>query len=138
MWKNEPVPCRPATLKDPGTPDQIVLDQHSLTVSRVSIGAKCASNPKSPLSTSRTVELRRSGNFSLTADYGYIEDGGTLIRLRDCSWEPTHILEPYTRQWCQTPKIWTCRGWLLEQQSASVTWCMNTLVYTETRKEFFS
>ena len=27
----ETMPFRPATLKDPGTPDQIVLDQHSLT-----------------------------------------------------------------------------------------------------------
>ena len=27
----EPMPARPATLRDPGTPDQIVLDQHSLT-----------------------------------------------------------------------------------------------------------
>ena len=27
----EPMPSRPATLKDPGTPEQIVLDQHSLT-----------------------------------------------------------------------------------------------------------
>ena len=26
----EPMPARPATFKDPGTPDQIVLDQHSL------------------------------------------------------------------------------------------------------------
>ena len=27
----EPMPSRPATLKDAGIPDQIVLDQHSLT-----------------------------------------------------------------------------------------------------------
>ena len=32
-----------ATLKDPGTPDQIVLEQHSDTF-RVSPGASCASN----------------------------------------------------------------------------------------------
>ena len=28
----EPLPCRPATLRDPGNRDQIVLDQHSLTL----------------------------------------------------------------------------------------------------------
>ena len=27
----EPMPSRPATLKDPGTPNQIVMEQHSLT-----------------------------------------------------------------------------------------------------------
>ena len=27
----EPMPARPATLRDPGTPDQIVMEQHSLT-----------------------------------------------------------------------------------------------------------
>ena len=27
----EPMPARPATLKDPGTPDQIVMEQYSLT-----------------------------------------------------------------------------------------------------------
>ena len=27
----EPMPARPATLKDPGTPGQTVLEQHSLT-----------------------------------------------------------------------------------------------------------
>ena len=27
----EPMPARPATLKDPGTPDRIVKEQHSLT-----------------------------------------------------------------------------------------------------------
>ena len=27
----EPMPARPATLRDPGTPDQIVMEQHNLT-----------------------------------------------------------------------------------------------------------
>ena len=27
----EPMPVRPATLRDPGTPDQIVMEQHNLT-----------------------------------------------------------------------------------------------------------
>ena len=26
----EPMPARPTTLRDPGTPDQIVMEQHSL------------------------------------------------------------------------------------------------------------
>ena len=52
----EPMLSRPATLKDPGTPDQIVLDQNSLTHLP---SAKCASNPED--ATSRTGKNRRSG-----------------------------------------------------------------------------
>ena len=37
----EPMPARPATLRDPGTPDRIVMEQHSF---RVSPDARCASN----------------------------------------------------------------------------------------------
>ena len=58
----EPMPARPATLKDPGTPDQIVLDQHSPTpfpsqpwckqdVRRIS---------RTRFTTSRKVEHRRN------------------------------------------------------------------------------
>ena len=43
----EPMPARPATLRDPGTPDQIVMKQHSLTHTfRNNPGARCASNPE--------------------------------------------------------------------------------------------
>ena len=40
----EKMPARPATLEDPSTPDQIVMEQHSLTLSPVNLGARCASN----------------------------------------------------------------------------------------------
>ena len=42
----EPMPAHPATLKDPGTPDQIVMEQHSLTHFPSQLGARCVSNPE--------------------------------------------------------------------------------------------
>ena len=38
--------ARPPTLRDPGTPDQIVMEQRILTHFRVNPGARCASNPE--------------------------------------------------------------------------------------------
>ena len=64
-----PMPSRLATLQDPGTPEQIVLDQHSLThFPRVCLGAKCPSNPEDAI---HHIENRRNvkqwcHNFSLT------------------------------------------------------------------------
>ena len=40
----EPMLARPATLRDPGTPDQIVTEQHNPTHFRVSPGVGCVSN----------------------------------------------------------------------------------------------
>ena len=43
----ELMPARPATFRDPGTPDQIVMKQHSLTHTfRNNPGARCATNPE--------------------------------------------------------------------------------------------
>ena len=58
-------------------------------------------------------------NFSLTTDTWEMED---LCRLRVSSWAPQPLLEPYTRQWCQTPRRWTCPTCLQEQPSGCVTW----------------
>ena len=38
----ETMPSLPATTKDPGIPDQIVLDKHGKTRLQVSLGASCA------------------------------------------------------------------------------------------------
>ena len=63
----EPMPARPATLRDPGTPDQIVMEQHNLTHFPSQPGARCASNPEDTIhhtENSRT-SMQLYLNFSL-------------------------------------------------------------------------
>ena len=115
----EPMPARPATLKDPGALDQLVLDQHSLA-SRVSHGARCASNLEDAI---HHIENSRKSaqwclNFSLTTATWEME---ALCRLLVSSWKQTLLLEPYRRRWCQIPRRWTCPTWLPEQPSGCVT-----------------
>ena len=99
---DEPMPARPTTLRDPGTPDQIVMEQHSLTHFRVSPGARCALNPEDMIhhveDTRKSTQLRL--NFSSTT--------GTWVTEAFCGslasmWEQTTLLEPSTRRWCPTP-----------------------------------
>ena len=64
--------ARSSTLKDPGTPDQIVLEQHtSDTLSESTPCARCASNLEDVIH--RTVNSRKSMqlylNFSLIRGY---------------------------------------------------------------------
>ena len=73
----EPMPARSATLRDPGTPDQLVVEQHNLT-HFPSQPARCASNLEDVI---HHIENSRKStqwcpNFSLTC--GYMEDGGAL------------------------------------------------------------
>ena len=87
--------ARPATLRDPGTPDQIVMEQQSRThILRVSPGARCASNPEDVIHP-----------ISLTTDTWVTE---AACRSRASSWEQTLLLETSTRRWCPTPRRWTC------------------------------
>ena len=91
----EPMLARPATLRDPCTPDQIVMEQHSLThILRVSPGARCASNPEDTIH-----------HISLTTDTWVTEAPCTS---RASWWEQTLLLETSTRRWCPTPRRWTC------------------------------
>ena len=76
------MPSRPATQKDPGTLDQIVLDPHSLTHFPSHLTQWCH-------------------KFSLTTATWWTEP---CFRLHVSSWEQTPPLEPYTRQLCQTPR----------------------------------
>ena len=89
------------------------------------------------LFTSRTVENRRSGAPQLQFDYGYMVDGGPLQSA--CFFVGTNTPSgAYTRQWCQTPRRWTCPTWLLEPPYVCVISGTNASVHTETKKEFFS
>ena len=72
----EPMLARPATLRDPGTPDQIVMEQHSLThILRVSPGARCASNLEDVIHHTEQFDAVVP---QLQFDYGYMGDGGPL------------------------------------------------------------
>ena len=47
----EPTPCRPATLKDLGTPDQLLLDQQSDTFPESALVQSVRRIPRTRLST---------------------------------------------------------------------------------------
>ena len=123
---------RPAALKDPVTPDQIVLDQHSLTHFPSQLWCNMCGGRESPLRERSTIDAVVP---QLQFDYGNMGDG--LDRLYFSSFEQTLLLY-FMRHWCQTPRIWACLAWLLEEPSGCVIWSVNDSVYTETRNEFFS
>ena len=117
----EPMRARPAALRDPGTPDQIGMEQHSLTQFPSQPGARCASNPED---TSHHIENSRKSmrlclNFSSTNGSRATE---ALCRSRASSWEQTPLLEPSTRRWCPTRRRWTCPLLLRQQPNGCVTW----------------
>ena len=74
----EPTPSRLATLRDPGTSDQIMLDQHSLTHfpsqlwCKVCVESRGRDSHREPSKIDAVVS-------ELQFDYGYIEDGGPLL-----------------------------------------------------------
>ena len=120
----EPMPARSATLRDPGTPDQIVLDQHSLThfssqpLCNVCVESRGRASPHREQSKIDAVAPQ------LQFDHGTLVTEA-LCRSRGSSWEHTPLLEPSTRRWCQTPRRLTCPTWLRDQPSGCVTWGMN-------------
>ena len=87
----EPMPARPATLKDPGTPDRIVKEQHSLTHFPSQPWCKMCVDSRDGFTASRIVENRRQLclNFSLTTGTWEME---ALCRLRVSLWEQTPLL----------------------------------------------
>ena len=57
----EPMPARPATLRDPDTPDQIVMEQHNFdTYSESTVVEDVCRILRTRFTTSRTVENRCS------------------------------------------------------------------------------
>ena len=123
----EPMPARPATLKDPGTPDRIVQEQHSLTNFPSQPWCKMFVESRGHM-IHRIENSRKSRqlclNFSLTTGTLEME---AIYRLLVSSWEETPLLEPSTRRWCQTPRRWTCQWWL--QQPSRATWSMNACLH---------
>ena len=114
-----------ARLREPGTPDQIVMEQHSLTDFPSQPWCKMCVESRGRDSPHREQSKIRAVVPQLQFDYGYMGDGG-----------PLQIAT--TRRWCPTPRRWTCLVLLPQQPSRCVTWGMNAFVHIETKNEFFS
>ena len=123
----EPMPSRPATLRDPGTPDQIV-EQHSLTHFPSQPWCKMCVE-----SRGRVSPHREQSKIDAVPQLQWYIGVEAICRLRVSSWEQTPLLEPYSRQRCQILSGWTCPAWLMEQPSGCVTWSVNAFVHTETK-----
>ena len=104
----EPMPARPATLEDPGTPDQIGLEQHSLTRFPRQPWCKMCVESRGRDSPHREQSKIDAVVPQLQFDYGYMGDGGPLQVACFLRKKRTPLLEPYTRRWCQTPRRWRC------------------------------
>ena len=72
------MPARPATLKDPGTPDQIVMEQHNLTHFPSQPWCKMCVESRGHDSTHREQSKIDAVVPQLQFDYGYTGDGGPL------------------------------------------------------------
>ena len=74
----EPMPARPATLRDPGTPDQIVMEQHNLTHFPSQPWCKMCVESRGHDSPHREQSKIDTGVPQLQFDYGYMGEGGPL------------------------------------------------------------
>ena len=74
----EPMPARPATLKDPGTPDRIVMEQHSLKHFPSQPWCKMCVESRGRDSPHREQSKIDAVVPQLQFDYGYMGDGGPL------------------------------------------------------------
>ena len=110
----EPMPVRPTTLKDLGNPDQIVMEQHSLTHFPSQRWCKMC--------------LESRGRDSPHREQSKIDAVVPHLQFDN---EQTPLLEPSTRRWCQTPRRWTCPILLRRQPNGCVTRGMNACVYKE-------
>ena len=76
----EPMLARLATLRDPGTPDQIVMEQHNLTHFPSPPWCKMCVESRGHDSPHREQSKIDAVVLQLQFDHGYIGDGGPLQR----------------------------------------------------------
>ena len=122
----EDVEERSATLKDPGTPDRIVMEQHSLTHFPSQPWCKMCVESRGRDSPHREQSKIDAVVPQLQFDYGYMGDGGLLqiacfLVGADTSSGAIHA-----------PRRWTCPMLLRQQPNVCATLGMNAFVYTET------
>ena len=72
------MPARPATLRDPGTLDQIVMEQHNLTHFPCQLWCKMCVDSRGHDSPHREQSKIDAVVPQLQLDYGYMGDGGPL------------------------------------------------------------
>ena len=99
----EPIPARPATLRDPGTPDQIVMGQHNLTHFLSQPWCKMCVESRGHDSPHREKSKIDAVVPQLQFDYGYMGDGGPLPIAFVLVGTDSSSLEPSTRRWYRTP-----------------------------------
>ena len=126
---DEPMPARLATLRDPGAPDQIVMEQHNLRHLPNQPWCKMCVESRGHDSPHREQSKKIDAVVPQPQfDYGYMGDGA-LCRQRASSCEQIPLLEPSTRRWCQNPRRWKFPSLSQQQPSGCVTF-----VYMETRE----
>ena len=119
----EPMPARPATLRDPGTPDQIGMEQHNLTHFQSQPWCKMCVESRGHDSPHREQSKIDAVVPQLQFDYGYMGDGGPLQIA--CLLVGADTSSGAIRRWCPTPRRWACPMLWRQQPIGCVTWGMN-------------
>ena len=86
---DEPMPARPTILRDPGTPDQIVMEQHSLTHFPSQPWCKVCVESRGHGSENSGKSTQLCLNFNSTTGTWVTE---ALCRSHASSWEQTPLL----------------------------------------------
>ena len=105
--------------RDPNTPDQIVMEQHSLAHFPTQPWCKMCVESRGRDSPHREQSKIDAVVPQLQFDFGYM---GDLSRSRASSWEQTPLLKPSTRRWYHTRRRWTCPVLLPQLKCGDVTW----------------
>ena len=130
----EPVPARPATLGDPGTPDRIVMEQQSLTHFPSQPWCKMCIESRGRDSPHREQSKIDAVVPQLQFENGYMGDGGPLQSAcflvgADTSSGAIHAtMVPDSKEMDMPNVVVTTTKWVSDLG----------YVYTETKKEFFS
>ena len=120
----EPMPARPATLKDPGTLDHIVLDQHSLTHFPSQLWCKRCVETRGRDSPHREHSEIDAVVPQLQFDYGYMGDGGPLQIACFFVGADTSSRAIHATMVPDSKKMYI-PTWLRQQPSGCVIWGMN-------------
>ena len=134
----EPMLARPATLRDPGTPDQIVMEQHSLTHFPSQPWCKMCVESRGHDSPRREQLKIDAVAPQLECDYGYMGDGGPLqvacfLLVTDTSSGAIHAtMVPDSKKMDMPYVVATTAKWVRDLGYERF------FVYMQTKKEFYN
>ena len=114
-------------------PDQIVMEQHSLTYFPSQSWCKMCVESRGHDSPHREQSKIDAVVPQLQLDCGYMGNRGPL-QIARCLVGTDTSSGASTRRWCRTPRRWTCPPLSQQQPSGCVTWSMNAFVYMETKE----